>query len=156
MEKRGWRPAVVSILIAELVGQVGHLLAGNIGSGYAALIKPALAPPGWLFVPVWIVLYALMGYAAYRIWVSDSSKKRGAMALYTAGLLLNIIWPLIFFRLEALWPAAVLLIVLLVLTVLTAQKFSNIDRVAGRLLIPYLIWLLYAAYLNIGFAIVNG
>ena len=150
-----WRPALTSILLAVLAGQIAHLLAGNIAGAYAMLAGPPLSPPIWLMAAVWFILYILMGYAAYRIWISENPEKKPAIRLYGAQLLLNCIWPLVFFRWGAMWVAVILAAVLAVLVSLTLRRFSVIDRRAGQLLFPYLAWVLYGVYLSVGFAILN-
>ena len=150
MKQVKWRPLLTSILVAQLVGQIAHLLAGRVAAQYALLFLPPFAPPGWLFRPVWLILYTLMGLAAYRIWESKDPARREAMRLYVAQMLLNGLWPAIFFRLDYLWIALATLLALFALVFLTFRRFSAIDRLAGHLLLPYLAWLGYVVYLVAG------
>ena len=153
MKQVNWRPLLTSVLLAHLAGQIAHLLAGRIGALYAVMSGPPFAPPGWLFRPVWLILYTLMGLAAYRIWSSKDPGRREGMRLYAAQLLLNTLWPTIFFRLGHLWIALAALFVLFGLVFLTFRQFSAVDRLAGRLLLPYLLWVGYAVYLCLGFVL---
>jgi len=153
MKQVNWRPLLTSVLLAHLAGQIAHLLAGQIGALYAVMSWPPFAPPGWLFRLIWLILYTLMGLAAYRVWESKSPGRREGMRLYAAQLLLNMLWPALFFRLGYLWIALIALCFLLFLVFLTFRRFSAIDRLAGRLLLPYLAWVGYAVYLCLGFVL---
>ena len=119
--------------------------------------QPPLSPPGWLFPVVWTILYLLMGYASYRVATSgaDSGKIRRALTLYGAQLAVNFLWPLVFFGLGWYLVAFFILILLWVLILLTMRAFSEIDEVAGNLLLPYLLWVTFAGYLNFGVYLLN-
>jgi len=151
MKQVQWRPLLTSVLVAHLVGQIAHLLAGPMAGVYAVMPKPPFAPPGWLFSPVWLTLYTLMGIAVYRIWTSSAADRREAMRLYAAKLLLNGLWPMLFFRMGAMWAAALVMLALALLIFQTTRRFFATDRLAGRLMLPYLVWVVYMVYLNIGF-----
>lgn len=157
MKKVSWKLIIVSILIAEGVGLLSSLLAGNTGTFYQTLNQPAFAPPGWLFPIAWGILYALMGAAAALIPTADAadSEKKRALTLYGIQLLLNFSWSIIFFRFELLWLSVVVILALLLMVVLTFLAFLDIKPLAGYLLIPYLLWLLFATYLNISVALLN-
>ena len=155
MTKTKWRPMLGSVLLAILVGQLAHLIGGSIGLAYRGMIQAPLSPPTWLFAPVWVIMYVLMGYAAYLVWKSEDADRERAIKLYAAKLALHMLWPLIFFRLGTMWIAAIVLCTLIVLAHKTMRLFSAIDPKAGRLFLPYLIWILYLLYLNIGFAVMN-
>ena len=150
MKQVKWRPLLTSVLLAQLAGQIASLLAGRISAVYATMTLPPFAPPAALFRPVWIILYALMGLAAYRIWVAEGAGRREALRLYGVQLILNALWPMLFFRLGSPLIALVAILVLAALIFLTFRRFNAIDRPAGRLMLPYLIWVLYAVYLVIG------
>lgn len=123
---------------------------------YESLARPPLSPPGRVFGVVWTVLYALMGIALYRILRSKKSKERGlALRLFAVQLAANFIWPLLFFGLRLYGPSAVLLAILIVLILLTMRSFDRLDRVAFYLMVPYLLWCLFALYLNIGVAVLQ-
>ena len=123
---------------------------------YESLTRPPLSPPGWVFGVVWTVLYALMGIALYRILRTPKSGERGlALRLFAMQLTANFIWPLLFFGLRLYVASAVLLGILIVLILLTMRSFYRLDRVAFYLMVPYLIWCLFALYLNIGVAVLQ-
>lgn len=138
------------------VGGVSSLLSGGM-EAYGTLQRPPLSPPGWLFPIVWTVLYLLMGYASYRVLVSGAEKRlvQSAWALYGAQLLANFIWPLIFFGGQLYLTALIWLTVLWVLIFLTIRVFSEVDEAAGDLLIPYILWVTFAWYLNLGIFLLN-
>lgn len=141
----------MNLLISLGAGMIGAALGSGSMEKYQELSKPFLSPPGWVFPVVWTILYLLMGIAAYLVSVSEDPDKRQALILYGAQLLVNMLWPLFFFRLNAYLLAFVWLLLLIDLVVLTAKSFSNIDGTAGKLFLPYLIWLVFAAYLNLAY-----
>lgn len=145
---------VISIGIALLAGGIGALLGGGF-SMQETLAKPPLAPPGWLFAPVWTILYTLMGIAAWLVWKSEDVDRTGALTIYVLQLIVNVLWPLFYFRLQWLLFAFFWILLLIALVAVTFKKFRPLDRTAGWLLIPYLVWLLFAAYLNLGYYILN-
>lgn len=148
-DKIQWVPLIISVLLSLGVGWLSSMFTPNIAENYAAFQRPPLAPPGWLFPVVWTVLYVLMGIAAYLIWLEPpSEEKRSALLYYGAQLAVNFFWPVIFFRLEAYATAFFWLLLLWYLVFVTWQKFSELNKIAGYLLIPYLLWLTFAAYLN--------
>lgn len=146
----------IGILIAELAGVLAQLFAGPSGGFYDMLIMPPLSPPGWVFPAVWTLLYALMGIASYRIYKSISPGRAAALFLYGAQLVVNFLWPLVFFRFHAIGPSIAVMLVLLALAVLTTVFFFRIERSAGWLMVPYVLWLLFAAYLNIAIYFLNA
>ena len=150
--KINWKKLLISLAVPLAVGALASLLSGGM-SDYENLVQPPLSPPGWLFPIVWTILYLLMGYASYRIWQGSDSKK--PLLLYGAQLLLNFLWPIVFFRFQWYWGSFVLLLGLWLLIYLTMQAFSNRDEVAGDLMLPYLLWVSFALYLNLATAILN-
>ena len=151
-----WKKLLLALAIPLAVGGLAALLSGGMND-YAAMNKPPLSPPGWLFPVVWTVLYLLMGYASYLVWTSDAPQdmKRSALRLYGLQLAANFIWPLLFFRFEMPLAALICLIVLWILIFLTIRAFSRINEKAGDLLIPYILWVSFAAYLNFGIVLLN-
>ncbi len=143
---------------AGLLGFVtACLLAGRLGSlatessrttWYAALDKPALNPPDWVFAPVWITLYILMAAAGWRLWVCGGKGKAGSMLLFALQLGLNCLWSFLFFGLRVPLAAfADILALEICLAVLIARAW-RLDRISAYLLAPYLLWVGFAAYLN--------
>ena len=152
-----WKPYIMSVLIALAVGGLSALLSMNGMELYEATItKPALTPPGWVFSTVWTIPYALMGISAARVWLTkDSVARSSGLNLYVAQLIVNFFWSLIFFNAQAFGFAVIWLLLLWVLVFLMIRQFYKVDRLAALLQIPYLIWLTFAAYLNIGVWILN-
>lgn len=155
--KKDWKRLLICLAIPLAVGGLAALLTGGGMGEYAEFMQPPLSPPGWVFPVVWTVLYLLMGYASYRVLTSraEPGEIRKALTLYGAQLLVNFLWPLIFFGLGWYWAALAVLVLLWVLVLLTARTFSRIDERAGDLLLPYILWLTFAAYLNFGVALLN-
>ena len=151
-----WKPFLISLAIPLAVGGMGALLGGSMDS-YGTLNQPPLSPPGWVFPIVWTILYLLMGYASYRIYLSEADRvdKRKALTFYSIQLFLNFLWPALFFGLGWYWVSFGELLLLWVFIYLTMHLFSQIDDTAETLLIPYLLWVTFAAYLNLGVALLN-
>ncbi|MEY8439718.1 TspO/MBR family protein [Anaerotruncus colihominis] len=143
------KPLLIALAIPQAVGLIGSLLAGDMSAMYAALDKPAFASPGWLFGVVWPVLYLLLGIASWMIWrTPESAARTRALTFYAVQLVLNLLWPPLFFRLGLLRPAFWELSALLVLTIVMAACFLSLRRIAGLLVVPYCVWLAYAAAVN--------
>ncbi len=151
-----WRKLLVCLAVPLAAGGLSALLSGGMG-GYDDLIQPPLSPPGWLFPVVWTVLYLLMGYSSYRILTSgaDAGSVKNALILYGVQLALNALWSPVFFGLEWRLVAFFVLIALWLAIILTIRAFSRIDERAGDLLLPYLLWVTFAGYLNYGTYILN-
>ena len=155
--KLDWKKLLICLGIPLAVGGLSALLGFGGMSDYGQLNQPPLSPPGWLFPVVWTILYLLMGYASYRVLTSgaDPQKIRRARILYGAQLLLNFLWTPVFFGLEWRLVAFFILLALWVLIYLTMKAFSDIDDLAGTLLLPYILWVTFAAYLNLGVYLLN-
>lgn len=140
---------IVSVVGAELIGSIGVVFTSpNINTWYASLIKPGFNPPNWLFAPAWTILFFLMGWAFYLIWINKSKNKSTAYWAFGIQFLLNIIWSAIFFGLK-LPNIAFFEIVILWLAILwTIIEFYKVNKTAGYLLIPYILWVSFASTLN--------
>ena len=152
-----WKPLLISILIPIMVGGLaGFLTRGSMGN-YQIIERPPLSPPGIVFPFIWGILYILMGIASYLVYQKDSNlpQKTRALKLYSIQLVLNFFWPILFFNLQNYELSFILLLILLIFVLITTIDFYSISRNAGLLLIPYLIWLLFAAYLNLGVVILS-
>ena len=147
---------VICLAIPLGVGALSTLLSGGMDS-FVVMNQPPLSPPGWVFPLVWTILYLLMGYASYRVLVSDAPPAaiRRALLFYGIQLALNFLWPLVFFGLQWYWAAFIVLLALWVFIYLTMHLFGEIDDTAENLLIPYLLWVTFAGYLNLGVALLN-
>ena len=149
---------IIAIAIPELVGFLSAIITGNIGETYKNFKSPPLSPPGIIFPIVWAILYGLMGIASYIIFEEVKGRQKEqkqALSFYGAQLAVNFIWPIIFFKLKAYTAAVFVIFILLILVIITALKFKNLNKTAFWLLVPYIIWLLFATYLNIGVAVLN-
>lgn len=154
--KPDWKKLLISLAIPLGVGGLAALLSGGMDT-YTTLKQPPLSPPGWIFPVVWTILYLLMGYASYRIATSDAPKnqRKKALTFYGIQLFLNFLWPIVFFRLQWYWAAFILLVILWIFIYITMYRFETIDETAENLLIPYLLWVTFAGYLNLGIALLN-
>lgn len=141
---------IVSILISVGVGALAAFFTRNSMEVYENLIQPPLSPPSWLFPVVWTILYILMGISAYLIYRSDSFYRNSALKIYATQLIVNFFWTIIFFNLEMYLFAFIWLLLLLVLIILMIYGFSKINKTAAYLQIPYLLWVIFAGYLNFG------
>lgn len=147
---------LIFVIAAELAGAVSALVAGgNFGAYYDTLIKPPLAPPGWLFPVMWSILYALMGISAYLIYSSEHISLRFALLLWGIQLFVNILWSPVFFGLGSFGGAVAVVIVMLALIIAMIAVFFRINRCAALLQLPYLAWTLFATYLSVGFYVLN-
>lgn len=149
---------VVFVAACELVGGIGALFtAPSIGGWYAGLNKAGLNPPGWVFGPVWTILFALMGVAAALVWAKGIKNKAVVLALkfFVFQLALNALWSILFFGLHAPSLALLDIVVLWLAIILTTWRFWKICRPAGRLMLPYLLWVSFAIYLNYSVVVLN-
>jgi len=151
-----WKKLLIMLAIPLAVGGLSALFSGGMAN-YKEFTQPPLSPPGWVFPAAWTILYLLMGYASYRVLTSgaDPQKIRSALTLYGAQLLLNFLWSPVFFGLQWYLVAFFVLIALWVLIFLTMRAFSKIDEKAGDLLLPYILWVTFAGYLNLGVYLLN-
>lgn len=146
---------VISIGIALIVGAVSGLVSMNGMKEFAELKQPPLSPPGWLFPVVWTALYTLMGISAARVYLKNTMDTKPALLIYAVQLIVNALWTPIFFELELRLVAFVWLLILLGLVIIMTGKFKKVDTLAGNLQFPYIIWLLFAGYLNLAVFILN-
>lgn len=154
--KANWKKRLICWAIPLAVGGLSALLSGGM-SAYREVNQPPLSPPGWVFPVVWTVLYLLMGEASYRVLTSgkDDRQVRKALMAYGAQLLLNFLWSPVFFGGRMYLTAFLILIALWIGIFVTMWRFSRIDEKASDLLIPYLLWVSFAGYLNLGVALLN-
>ncbi|MCB6609499.1 TspO/MBR family protein [[Clostridium] symbiosum] len=145
---------IISILTPLAVGSLSSLLSGN-ASGYSSLNKPPLSPPSFLFPIVWTILYVLMGISSFIIHESHSPKKEKALKLYRLQLFFNFFWSIIFFGWSLYLAAFLWLAVMILIIALMIRQFLQISPAAAFLQIPYLIWCLFAAYLNLMIYLLN-
>lgn len=148
------RAALIAATPVALAGALGNIATiPNIPTWYAALIRPPLTPPNWLFGPVWTLLYLLMAIAFYRVLRLNpaTSGRTRALGVFLLQLVLNAAWSFAFFGAHS--PALGLLTILpmLALIIATIILFRPLDRTAAWCLAPYAAWVSFATYLNAGF-----
>jgi len=143
---------VASIIICQGAGLVGSIFTTPaIPTWYAALRKPSFSPPNWLFAPVWITLFALMGVSAFLVWRKGlgDPQVRIVLAIFVIQLILNTTWSVVFFGLRSPLGGLIVIAVLWVAILLTILNFFKISTTAGIVLIPYILWVSFAAVLNL-------
>ena len=150
---------IIAIIIPLVVGGISAFLTREGTAMFKTINKPPLSPPAWLFPVAWTILYILMGYASYLIYkdnsISNIKIKNISIKLYIAQLIFNFFWSIIFFNMKQYFFAFVWLIVLWILILLLIINSNKINKSIKYLLIPYLLWVTFAGYLNIGIAILN-
>lgn len=157
MKKGKWKNYLFYILFTEAVGLIGGLLIREGTKIYSETIsKPPLSPPAVVFPIAWTVLYALMGISAARISLSEpSAQRKRALYVYFIQLGFNFFWSIIFFNFQAFSVAFFWLLALWGLILAMIVQFKRIDRAAAFLQIPYLVWVTFAGYLNLGVWLLN-
>ena len=142
---------VVFVGLCLAVGALGGwVTAGSVKDWYPTLHKPSFNPPNWLFGPVWTVLYAMMGVAAWRVWCKAwGNRARRPLALFALQLALNLGWSVTFFGLHAIGAAVVVIVALEAAILGTMLEFRRIDGLAAALLVPYALWVAFATLLNV-------
>ena len=147
-----WKTLILCIAIPLAVGGLSALFTADSMQSFQVHPSPPLSPPGWLFPIVWTILYTLMGIATYFIVQSDQPKQE-ALFIYGLQLFVNFFWSILFFRFEFYFLAFLWLILLWILIFKTMTEFGKISLTAKRLLIPYLLWVTFAGYLNLYIAL---
>lgn len=157
MKKRNWKAYAFWILLTEAVGGLSGWLTRDGMKLYQTTIRqPPLSPPGIVFPIVWGILFALMGIGAALVYLSPGSGSRSrALRVYFVQLAFNFCWSLIFFNLQNFLLALAWLLVLWALILWMIRAFSRVSRGAAQLQVPYLLWVTFAAYLNLGVWLLN-
>ncbi len=151
--KKSFKTYIISVLIALAAGGLSALLTSGNMDIYRNIVKPPLSPPSIVFPIVWTVLYILMGISAAAVWGEKDSG--GAIGVYSAQLVVNFLWSIIFFGFRAYFVAFVWLILLWILIISMINKFRAIKPWAGFLQLPYLLWVTFAGYLNFMIFVLN-
>ena len=142
---------VVAVLFCVIAGSIGSLVTiTGPGSWYSTLDKPFFTPPGWVFAPVWLTLFVLMGIALYLVWESGIRQRNVQVALAIFGIqfILNILWSFLFFGLQSPLLGLVDILLLWVMIAATIAAFYRVRKTAAYLLIPYIAWVSIATALN--------
>jgi tryptophan-rich sensory protein len=153
-----WKTALITVPAIVVGGALSGFLSGS-GNGnpwFDGLAKPFFIPPGWVFGVVWPILYAILGVALALVLAEPSTPRRkSALILFFAQLALNFAWSPVFFAAHAIQPALVIIVVMVGLAALAASQFRQIRLLAGLLMLPYLLWLCFAAALTSAIGTLN-
>jgi benzodiazapine receptor len=152
-----WKTLLICIAIPLIVGGIAAFISKDSMRVFETLNKPPLSPPGWIFPVAWTILYTLMGIASYLIVTSGVPKKSISKAakLYGVQLFFNFLWTLLFFNLGLYFFAFIWLVLLWLLILATMISFAHISKPAMYLMLPYLLWVTFAGYLNLGIALLD-
>ena len=147
--------SIVIVFIAGAIGTVATL--SQIPTWYATLAKPVWAPPNWLFGPVWTTLYVLIGIALFLVWREGTDRQdvRAALGIFAVQLVLNILWSVVFFSYHSLLGGFIVIFILWIAILANIIAFYIISKPAGLILIPYIVWVSIASYLNYTVYILN-
>jgi tryptophan-rich sensory protein len=149
----------LAILTVEIIGASGAIFTvQGLSEWYGTLQRPALAPPNWVFGPVWTFLFALIGVALWLVWRQANSSPtavRFAFSVFALHFVFNLGWSAVFFGMQEIGLGLAVILVLWALIVATMLVFNRVDRRAALLLVPYLLWVSFAAYLNYQFWVLN-
>jgi translocator protein len=149
---------IISIVIVFLAAAVGTVYTlKEITTWYVSLTKPSFTPPNWAFGPIWSTLYVLMGIALFLVWREGLDRKdvRIAILVFAVQLVLNVAWSLVFFATHNIFGGLVLIILLWISILVNIIVFYRVSKPAGLILIPYIIWVSIASYLNYSVYILN-
>ncbi len=149
-----WKKLIPCLLIPLAVGGLSAFLTRDAMKSFETLTKPPLSPPGWLFPVVWTILYLLMGFASYLVITSGNPSTSGII-VYAVQLFFNFQWSIFFFNQEMYLFSFIWLVVLWLLILATTILFYRNTKTAGYMLIPYLLWVAFAGYLNLGIYLLN-
>lgn len=155
VKKIDWKALIISLLVSFGVAGLSAFLTNKNMDIYKDLVQPPLAPPGIVFPIVWTILFTLMGISAYMVYKSGGEKIGSALALYGVQLVFNFFWSIIFFNIRNYLFAFIWLIILIGLIAAMIIRFYDINKTAGLLQIPYLLWVLFAGYLNLAIFLLN-
>jgi tryptophan-rich sensory protein len=149
---------ILSIIFCQLAGIIGSVFTRlSVSNWYVFLDKPSFMPPSWLFGPVWIILYLLMGISAFLVWNKGLDYKgvKKALTIFLVQLILNAFWSVAFFGLKSPLFGFLVITILWFAILLTIFNFFKVTKTAGFLLIPYILWVSFAAVLNFSIIILN-
>lgn len=150
-----WKTLFFSLFLPLLIGALSGFLIRDDVSLYSSLALPPLSPPNWIFPIVWGILYVLMGVSFYLMITSHTFSKSKAIFLYGIQLLLNFLWSPIFFHFQRYGLAFLILVLLFLVLLLMIKNFYEISPLSAILQLPYLLWILFAGYLNLGIIFLN-
>jgi tryptophan-rich sensory protein len=151
MKKRLFTRITISVLVCLLIGFLASIATqSSVTTWYTTINKPSFTPPNWIFAPVWTLLYVMMGVSAGIVWSRGLHHIWVKTALYhfVFQLLFNALWSIVFFSLQEILWGLLVIITLLILIGFTIKWFKVVNKIAAYLLIPYLLWVLFATALN--------
>ena len=147
---------IISLIIPQLAGAIGSLFTmDSISSWYTTLAKPDFTPPNYVFGPVWIILYFLMGISLYLVWTNKTLKSSKPLIIFGVQMFLNALWSIVFFGLESPMFGLLIIVTLWGIIALTIFSFWKISKPSAYILLPYITWVSIATYLNYGIWILN-
>lgn len=147
------RKLIYSILICELAGIIGSFFTAT--NWYGSLVKPSFNPPSWIFGPVWLILYFLMGISLYLVWTSKSKLKEDALKFFYIQLFFNALWSVLFFGLKNIFLSFLDITLLWIFIIVTMVKFYKISKESVYLLLAYFLWVSFASVLNFYILLLN-
>ena len=155
--KEKWKSFFIAVAIPLAVGALSAFLSGGGMQAFSALNKPPLSPPRLAFPVVWTILYILMGLASWLVWNESPRcpEARDGLALYALQLFFNFFWSIIFFNWKQYLAAFIWLLGMILLIWSCRNNFLKCSKTAGNLLVPYLLWCVFAAYLNVMIYLLN-
>ncbi|MBD3248730.1 tryptophan-rich sensory protein [Candidatus Woesearchaeota archaeon] len=140
---------IISLILPFLASLIGGIFtASSVSTWYLTLVKPSFNPPSWIFGPVWTLLYLMMGLALYLVWINKQENKKPAFTVFGIQLFLNALWSILFFGFKRPLFAFIEIIFLWISIFVTLVYFYKIEKKAAYLLIPYILWVSFAAVLN--------
>ncbi|MFH2027796.1 MAG: TspO/MBR family protein [Nanoarchaeota archaeon] len=150
---KNWK-LTISLILPFVASAIGGLFtAGSVSNWYVDLVKPSFNPPNWIFGPVWTLLYILMGISLYLVWVKKFDKN--AFTVFGVQLFLNMLWSILFFGLQKPFYAFIEILFLWIFILVTIIYFYRINKKSAYLLIPYILWVSFAAILNFAIFVLN-
>lgn len=149
-----WKKLIVCLFVPLLVGNLAAFLTKDNIQLFQLINKPILSPPSWIFPIAWTILYILMGIASYLVWITPKTNNR-ALIFYLIQLVFNFFWTIIFFNFELYLFAFIWLLLMWLLILKTTLLFYQTSKPAGYLMLPYLLWVSFAGYLNFSIYLLN-
>lgn len=149
------RQFIICLLIPLVVGFVSYLIARDGMNLFDTMDKPPLSPPAWLFSVAWTILYILMGIGSFAVYASDRKGRASILFIYGVSLFFNFLWSPVFFIGKLYWFALVWLVIMMIMVVVMTVRSVKVSKLAVVCFAPYIVWCLFAVYLNTGIAIMN-
>ena len=154
-----YKKLILSVFICLIAGFIGSFFTSPaISTWYATLQKPSFAPPNWVFFPVWTSLFIMMGISLFLVWQKgwDNKKVKAAIYIFAVQLVMNVLWSVAFFGLRSPLLGLMEIIILWIAILATTLSFMKVSRTAAYLLVPYILWVSFAAILNFSIWALNS